>query len=149
MARKRSALEFFNGLSGILRIQVSEPPVRAAPHLLNLVTTPTTTVLGTVLELSVYEGNGDARPLTEDEWNLVVIPEPRIRMCSLDAMDGVVEHEASTPAGFTVRDLCAAIGRTEKEARGRSKWLGGVDVHHIFFEGISLENGVWAVAWGS
>jgi hypothetical protein len=30
------------------------------------------------------------------------------------------------------------------------RWLGGVDVHHVFFEGIKLgDDGVWGTGWGS
>lgn len=51
---------------------------------------------------------------------------------------------------FTVRELVHAVEKTELETRGSSEWLGGIDVHHIFFEGISAEaDGTWALCWGS
>jgi hypothetical protein len=61
-------------------------------------------------------------------------------MVLLDAPDG---------ATFTIRDLAAAIAKTERESRERGEWLGGIDVHHIFFEGLSFDDDVWTISWGS
>ena len=41
----------------------------------------------------------------------------------------------------------AASGEPQQ---GNSEWFGGVDVHHVFFEGIHLaDDGVWDIYWGS
>jgi hypothetical protein len=60
-----------------------------------------------------------------------------------------VEHDAPNGKAFTTRDLKAAIEKTEQAGRENAPWLGGVDVHHVFFEGIELEDDVWTICWGS
>jgi len=42
------------------------------------------------------------------------------------------------------------LNRLDGLTRDSSKWFGGIDVHHVFFEGIHLdEDDVWAIHWGS
>jgi hypothetical protein len=142
------ALEFFNSLSGVLKIALTEPAQRAAPHLLNLVASPTAKIASVSLDLHVFEEDDD-RELTDDEWKRVVIRAPRIQMRSVDTDEVVIDHDASDGASFTVRDLANAIAKTERDSREHGEWLGGVDVHHVFFEGIELEDGVWTICWGS
>jgi hypothetical protein len=142
------ALEFFNGLSGRLEIELTEPAQKAAPHLLNLVAPKSARIKSVAMELHVYEGE-DHRELTDDEWARVVIHAPRIHMRSVDTEEIVIDHDASDGATFTVRNLADAIAKTERDSREHGEWLGGVDVHHIFFEGIELEDGVWTICWGS
>ncbi|GAB2663226.1 hypothetical protein GCM10027088_47380 [Nocardia goodfellowii] len=61
-----------------------------------------------------------------------------------------VEHRASNGKWFTVRDLVTAIAETERRTRQQSQWYGGVDVHHVYFEGIHEgADGVWEIYWGS
>ena len=143
------ALEFFNHLSGRLSIELTEPPQKAAPHLLNLVATPTARVKAVAMSFEVFEGGEDFRELTEEEWNRPIIRQPRIRMRSVDTDDVIIEHAAPNGQWFTVRDLANAIARTEQDSREHGEWLGGVDVHHVFFEGIELEDDVWTICWGS
>lgn len=142
------ALEFFNGLSGTLRIELTEPAQQAAPHLMNLVAPATARIKSVAMELHVYEEEDD-RELTDEEWNRVVIRAPRIGMRSVDTDEIVIDHDAPDGATFTVRNLADAIAKTERESREHGEWLGGVDVHHVFFEGIELEDGVWTICWGS
>ena len=62
----------------------------------------------------------------------------------------VVEHSAPNGNSFTIQDMIIAIEVTERKSRGSSEWLGGIDVHHIYFEGIHQnENGDWEIPWGS
>ncbi len=138
------ALEFFNDLSGVLEIELTEPPQKAAPHLLNLVAPKTARIKSVAMRLR----DGD-RELAEDEWSRVVIRAPRIRMRSVDTDEIVIDHDAPNGSTFTVRDLANAIAKTERDSREHGEWLGGVDVHHIFFEGIELEGDVWTICWGS
>jgi hypothetical protein len=138
------ALEFFNGLSGVLDIKLTEPAQKAAPHVLNLVAPKAARIQSVAMRL--YDGE---RELTEDEWSRVIMRAPRIRMRSVDTGDIVIEHDAPNGATFTVRDLANAIAKTERDSREHGEWLGGIDVHHVFFEGIELEGDVWTICWGS
>jgi hypothetical protein len=142
------ALRFFNGLSGRLKIELSEPPQPVAPQLLNLVAPPTSRLQSVSLVMRVLEG-GDFRELTDSEWKRVVLRSPVIRMRGEDE-EHMVEHRAADGVAFTVRDLAAAVAETERQTRGHTEWFGGIDVHHVFFEGITLEDdGVWCTSWGS
>jgi hypothetical protein len=153
-----AGLAFFNSLSGRLDIRLSEPAQPRARGSLNLVAPPSARVEAVSLSLQVIEDLDDDAPLdlmdeprelTEAEWSRVVLRLPAIRMRGENG-DAVIEHPAPDGAVFTVRDLAAAIAETELRTRGGTDWLGGIDVHHIYFEGIELEeDGVWAAVWGS
>lgn len=142
------ALEFFNSLSGRLMIELTEPAKQAAPHMLNLVAPKTARIKRVEMTFSVYE-NDERRDLTDEERKRVVIREPHIKMCSVDTPDVIVEHDAPDGKAFTVRDLAAAIAKTEAASREHGEWLGGIDVHHIYFEGIDGEGDEWTICWGS
>lgn len=142
------ALYFFNHLSGKLKIELTEPAQQAAPNLLNLVAPKTARIVRVDFELEVFEDD-ESRPLTEAEWSRVVLRTPHIKMGSLDTPETVLDIEAPNGKEFTVRDLQQAIARTEHVSREDGEWMGGVDVHHVYFEGIELENDVWSICWGS
>jgi len=49
-----------------------------------------------------------------------------------------------------VRDVAAVVEATERKGRDDASWLGGVDVHHVFLEGLHpTDDGAWRIAWGS
>lgn len=53
---------------------------------------------------------------------------------------------------FTVYEMIKNIVKFESVERPKSLWFGGVDCHHVFFEGIhsnSALNGSYCVSWGS
>ena len=43
------------------------------------------------------------------------------------------------------------IEKVEKERRGNPQegWFGGIDVHHVFFEGLYGGEFEWQTRWGS
>ena len=74
---------------------------------------------------------------------------PSIRLRSRGDEE-VVTHDAPNGSHFTVRELLRAVEETERRARPRSQWFGGIDVHHVCFEGLYLwDAGVWTILWGS
>jgi hypothetical protein len=144
------ALRFFNKLSGRLDVRLSEATQPISEGLLNRAAPPAAQIEGVSLSLRVFEDieADDFRDLTEEEWNRVVLRAPVILLCGLD--ERVVEHRAPDGVAFTVRDLAAAIAETERQTRGATNWFGGVDVHHVYFEGLMLDDdGVWTIGWGS
>lgn len=151
-------LRFFNKLAGRLDIRLSEPAVPVAPGWLNLKAPPLARIEDVSLTVQFADESEedtpwdllpDPRDLTEEEWNRVVLRTPAIRMRGEDGAE-VVEHQAPDGLTFAVRDLAAAIAETERKTRGWTEWEGGIDVHHIYFEGIHLEeDGVWFIQWGS
>jgi hypothetical protein len=150
MSDDADALDFFNGLSGHLDVKLTEAAKPVSEHVMNLQASPTARLDSIGLRLSVYEPDNDPkfRPLTDAEWSRVVLHAATIRMRG--ETEKIVEHAAPNGASFTVRELAAAVEETERQGRGDSQWLGGIDVHHVFFEGIEEDvDGVWTICWGS
>lgn len=139
---------FFSSLSGDLEIELSEAPTRVA-GLENERASSTATIRSISLQVSVYGQDEEIRALTEAEWESVAFPAPSILLVGQAGL--AVAHEAPNGgAAFTVRELVKAVEETERRTRGSTRWLGGVDVHHVFFEGLDeREEGMWAIRWGS
>lgn len=57
----------------------------------------------------------------------------------------------STKGYFTVAEVVANIVAFEKIDRPKSLWFGGIDCHHVFFEGLHAAElpGTYGVSWGS
>lgn len=141
-------LTFFNSLSGRLKIDL-DIPAEQVGHLTNLRASPTARVVRLTLEAEVFiRDTGEFRPLNPEEWDAVAFRGRSIRLRTDDGE--AVLHHAPNGSFFTVRELLQAVEETERRTRDRSEWLGGVDIHHIFFEGIHPgEDGVWQIYWGS
>jgi len=150
--RKGTGFNFFNCLSGTISIKTSEKPQRIG-NLLNLKSTPTSKLLDVSWVPNVYQRHNDDEPfrdLADEEWNLVVYDCPSITLgCSISNYCGdgrTSNHQAPNGKHFTVRDMVKAVCENQKQTRGATDWFGGIDVHHIFFEGIN-NNGI--ISWGS
>ncbi|MFQ6331670.1 hypothetical protein ACLMAL_36880 [Nocardia sp. CWNU-33] len=140
------SLRFFNGLSGTLSIELTEPTENVAANLSSQRATATAAITGVSFALNVFE-EGNFRDLTVEEFDLVVLEMP---VFNLRGFGDSVEHRAPNGQWFTVSDLAAAVTATERSTRHQSEWFGGVDVHHIFFEGIYEEaDALWRISWGS
>lgn len=142
-------LEFFNSLSGKLEIELSEPP-QPIGNLLNERAAPDARVVRLTLTAEVFNRDTEEfRPLTPDELAGVAFRGPSIRLRGEDDDEGLA-HAAPNGSYFTVAELLHAVEETERAARGRSEWFGGVDVHHVFFEGIEPgDDDTWEICWGS
>ena len=57
----------------------------------------------------------------------------------------------NTKGFFTVAEVVAHIADFERIDRPKSKWFGGVDCHHVFFEGLcpNLAGDAFCIRWGS
>ena len=145
-------LNFFNRLSGILDVTLSKP-VEALSERMPAMSKapPEATVKDVKLQVQVYEdGKGDDpfRPVTDAELDAVILDVPELRLKGLAGV--AVTHKAPNGSSFRCRDLIAAVEETERQTRGTSEWFGGVDVHHVFFEGIHRgEDDTWEIFWGS
>jgi hypothetical protein len=66
-------------------------------------------------------------------------------------MGRVVKHTAPNGKCFTNEDLIKVVEETERQTRGDSEWFGGVDCHHVYFEGIHFDDDsdVGTICWGS
>lgn len=144
-------LEFFNSLSGRLHIELSEP-TSSPPGLDNQVASSTAQITSLRLTAEFFETDGTFRQLTEQERNQVAM---RARTVVLRGeADLPVRHRAPNGKSFTVAELLAAVEETERQTRQQTAWLGdGVDVHHVFFEGMRqtkrFPKPQWTIDWGS
>jgi hypothetical protein len=141
-------LEFFNKLSGRLEIELTVP-TEPIGNLSNVRATPEAEIKSLRLAATVFNHDlGTFRELTADELQSVALPKSQIALRGESG--GVTIHGAPNGECFTVQDLLNAVAETERQTRGKSTWFGGVDVHHIFFEGIrQADDGVWEIDWGS
>jgi hypothetical protein len=95
--------------------------------------------------------NGLLPEATEDELMSLAYARPSITFSSGHAQ---LKKTYQAPSGggqyFTVQDLIKIICEFEAEDRLLYDWFGGIDVHHIFFEGAHQQpDGSWKLWWGS
>lgn len=146
-------------LSGFLHIDISEPPERIAPNLVNLASPPSARILSLSFEPQIYlkelENDDDDdlerfRPLTAAELEAIAYDGAEITLIGEAGVP--VSHRAPNGYQFAVRDILAAIEETERQTRSSSDWFDGIDIHHIFFERlVPLKNapGTFEIDWGS
>ena len=57
---------------------------------------------------------------------------------------------AKNGKNFTFKELLDCVLEFEKVDRPKTLWFGGVDCHHVYFEGLHLnKNGSYSIFWGS
>jgi hypothetical protein len=141
-------LEFFNGLSGELLIELTAPAENVG-NTANQRAPASARIRSLELQAEVFEEDSHtARPLTARELGSVAFEGASIRLRGEG--DRITFHDAPNGRFFTVQELLNAVEESERQSRASSEWLGGVDVHHIFFEGIHpAQDGVWDIYWGS
>lgn len=141
-------LDFFNNLSGTLDIEL-EVPGETFDNLAALYASPNARVIRLDFEAEFFIRESETfRPITPEELDSVAFRDNLIRLRRYDG--DTVAHHAPNGSFFTVRDLLRAVEETERQTRDQSEWDEGVDVHHIYFEGIHPRvDGVWVIYWGS
>jgi hypothetical protein len=141
-------LQFFNSLSGKLKIELTAPPERIG-NLDNVRAAPDAKIKSLNFAVEVFNRETEtARQLTSEELQSVAFRDSRITLRGEGG--GTVAHQAPNGKFFTVQDLLKAVEDTERQTRDQSEWFDGVDVHHVYFEGIHLgEGNVWEIYWGS
>jgi hypothetical protein len=141
-------LRFFNRLSGQILVELTEPPDRISPSLENMKASPSAQLRSLTIEWEILEDAG-FRQIAADEWTLPVIRAAKIRLRAYGC-DAVIEHTAPDGSLFTVRDRANAVECTERKGRADTSWFDGIDVHHVFFDGIHQDaDGIWHVRCGS
>lgn len=141
-------LEFFNGLAGKLQIELTVPPEKIG-NLDNVRATPAARIKSLKLVAEVFNRDTKTfRDLTSAELQSVAF---RASQINLRGEGGdAASHRAPNGEFFTVQDMLNAVAETERQTRDNSEWFDGVDVHHVFFEGIHQgADGVWEIYWGS
>lgn len=141
--------KFFNDLGGCVCIEMSEEP-KHKRLMLNQYSSPTSKVKEVSWDPYIYTED-DTREPTPEELKLVVFEAPSIKLRSHACLSPskVIEHTAPDGKYFTVKDMIKVICETEQQTRDETDWFGGVDIHHVFYEGLTLNEDVWTVSWGS
>lgn len=105
---------------------------------------------------------GDALRLYIDKLGDNAFDSPTIKLRSLGTYcpdqtflpSEVIEFHAPNGAYFTHKCLVDAIVSLENQTRKKTNWFGGIDTHHVYYEGLcpdfgAGEAGVYEVMWGS
>lgn len=140
-----------NKYSIVLGIELNEKKRKVGQNLYNEKASATAKIKKMWLDVEVYEENDQYphkdlfRDPTKTEWNEIVYDKPEIVLKDWRG-NVVMKHRAKNGKNFTLRDMKNAILKTERKSRPKSEWLGGIDCHHIFLDGIG-EDG--SIHWGS
>jgi hypothetical protein len=107
-------------------------------------------------ELFDYEADSEDekpfRPLTRSELRRVALKAGTTTLSSgLTRFAPKIKYNAPNGKYFTVKQLWECVSHYESNTREFSDLFGGVDCHHIFYEGLSVDesNGTLAANWGS
>lgn len=158
------SIEFFNKFSATLIIELDIPPHQVG-ELLNQYAAESAKIKSVKFNVSAVDYRNVNRPPSDSELDVIVFKQTTLNLCSdldlraarLPDSKVIVAHSAPNGKYFTVRDVIAAIEATEFQTRQHTDWFGGVDVHHIFFEGIhrhpyrheEVTESAWEICWGS
>lgn len=83
--------------------------------------------------------------LTEEELKTVVTSDYTI-------VSRYTDSSMSFEGSFTLREVINHVLEFEKIDRPKTDWFGGIDAHHIFFEGFSKikdKDNTYSICWGS
>jgi hypothetical protein len=139
--------QFFNSLSGHLEIELTEPARPVNDKVMNLAAPPTARIKSLRLSVAVQEGEQE-RNLTNAELDRVALRSSHVVLRGESGKQ--VTYDASNGEYFTVRQLVECVEEAERVLRADALWMGGIDVEHIYFEGLQLvAPGTYEILWGS
>ena len=143
-------LDEFNHLSMTLDIKLTKELKQISPHLYNTAADSSAKIKSVKLCAHIWEDEDyeTQRNLSKAELNAIVINEPSINIRSYHGKE-TMPFDAPDKACFRVKDLLKAIEQYEYKVRPKTEWFGGIDCHHIYFEGLHDEGGVYNIHWGS
>lgn len=143
-------LNFLNNeCSGLLRIELSVDPIQLSDNIFNVKAEPNAEIKSVIFDLTIFDKD-DYIELTLEEQNLVLFKTSTIKLLS---KKGLVQAYTSTHSEITMSEIKTLIATVEKDFRvdPKSYWYGGIDVHHVFFEGLHYDatKDAWEIHWGS
>jgi hypothetical protein len=97
-------------------------------------------------EFTIFNDD-DLEPLSQLLLQKICIKDENLTLTSY-----ISGHEKSftSSGGFTIQNMMNSILEFEREARSKTDWFGGIDAHHIYFEGISkVGPNKYSIHWGS
>ena len=101
-----------------------------------------------------YVKDDDLFPLSKDELRNPGFIGNSVTFSNTRLNEGIEQSTTKTFTNtrgyFTVEEMIKNITEFEVIDRPKSKWFGGIDAHHVFYEGIHKEaNGSYRIHWGS
>jgi glucose/arabinose dehydrogenase len=105
-------------------------------------------------EVGVYSNDsGEFTPLTAEQLEQVAYNQPAITfkrgLLSSAAKPSYTMNAPNSKSYFSLSDLLDTIAAFEQYDRPSTEWFGGIDCHHIFFEGVHATPEGWLISWGS
>lgn len=140
-----------NDIGFILSIDLDIPPAPTSAFLMNLQANPTAKLLD-IKAYHIARWNNELEEhieYSEEQLNTLVLYNKK-KIEFIDSLSNTRKTYKFPTDRVTIRQLVDAIVDFEKISRPKYKWSGGIDCHHIFYEGIHLtEDGAYSIYWGS
>lgn len=144
------SLKAFNNMfsMGALEIELTKKPKQISKMLLNVSASPNAKIKSIKFRPNVWNDDFDDRFVkpTKEQLANIVIEKPTI---TVKSDGGTVTFDAPNGEYFTAGNLIKVIEKTERKTRKNTEWFGGIDVHHIYFEGLHKEGKYYTIYWGS
>ncbi|KAG4065976.1 hypothetical protein HA402_006694 [Bradysia odoriphaga] len=141
--------EPYNDINFTLSIKLDTPPAPMSPFLLNLQAASDAQLVDIQVDkIYRFDDNDEIIEYTEEEKNtLVVFNEESI---VFQGPDNFKKEYKFPTKRVTMKQFVEAIVDFEKQDRVKSEWFGGIDCHHIFYEGLHpTADGAYIIFWGS
>lgn len=133
-------------LSGILQIKLTKPTYRIG-RLYNEFADKNAKIKSIDFHFDFGDEECYEEPIKEI-YKQIAIKAKSINIKS--ETDQIIKFIAPNGKYFTFKDLEKIVKTVEKKTRGNTEWFGGIDCHHIFFEGIhKVKKGLYQLHWGS
>lgn len=141
--------QFRTVIGGELHIELTKAPsARACMPKYTVFAEPDAKIKKVRLEAYRYDEDYERISLTRKELSVPIIRRKRITLIGEAGIP--IKHEAPNGEYFTVGNVLKAVEKTERLTRKDAEWFGGIDCHHIYFEGIRPKGrGVYTISWGS
>ena len=156
--RSKGVINAFNkNVTFILGVETDQPPVQHFP-LLNRFEDPNSKVVDIYCnEITYYDKELEEQvPFTQEELDVPAFIGSEISLSSVRFDRKGKKVTAShmsfcNHAGyFTIQEMVDMVVEFEKVDRPKTCWFGGIDAHHIYFEGLRKEkDGSYRILWGS
>jgi hypothetical protein len=137
--------EFNKKFSGVLEIELTKKPKQISKYLLNVSASPNAKIKSIRFRPEIFENDDLVKPTKKDLANIVI----KKSVITIKSDGGTAAFDAPNGEYFTAGDLIKVIEKTERKTRKNIEWFGGIDVHHIFFEGLVNFGKYYAIHWGS
>ena len=160
MPRTRSkgvTYAFNKNVTFILGVDTDKPSVQHFP-LLNRFEDPDSKIVNIFSnEITHYDKELEEQvPFTQEELDVPAFIGSEISLSSV-WLDRKNKKVAETHMSFyndigyfTIQEMVDMVVEFEKVDRPKTCWFGGVDAHHVYFEGLHKQkDGSYSVCWGS